>query len=119
MPVSGSGQFPGGNFDLERMRLTDLAAAQSPAVSLRPGLGCPCYLSTHGTPSSRHGLGGQRGAFSLSQIPLFWKSLIHGLIHSCGYFSFISLIQQALSGIKRGFCEETGRVAIFRDTLGG
>lgn len=72
---------PWGNFDLERMRVTDLAAAQGPAVSLRPGLGCPCYLSTYGTPSSCHGLGTSKGAFLLSKTPSFSKPLIHLLIH--------------------------------------
>lgn len=31
---------PWGNFDLERMRVTDLAASQGQAMSLSPGLGC-------------------------------------------------------------------------------
>lgn len=63
-PVSGSGLFPGGNFDLERMRVTELAAAQGRAVSLRPGLGCPCHLPAHwDTRQSLQGSGDTEGIF--------------------------------------------------------
>lgn len=72
---------PWGNFDLERMRVTDLAAAQGLAVSLRPGLGCPCYLSPRGTPSRYHGLGGEQGSFLafLMSLVLIHYSLLHSL----------------------------------------
>lgn len=61
---------PWGNFDLERMRVTDLAAAQGPAVSLRPGLGCPCCLPTPGMPGYCSGLRAhRRGLSSLHSVP--------------------------------------------------
>lgn len=55
---------PLGNFDLERMRVTDLAVAHGLAVSLRPGLGCPRCLPAPGTPAHPLGLRGHRTGFS-------------------------------------------------------
>lgn len=66
-PPSASVRFqavPWGNFDLERMRVTDLAAAQGRAMSRSPGLGCPCHLPAPGTPDLYSGLRGHRRGFS-------------------------------------------------------
>lgn len=66
-PPSASVRFqavPWGNFDLERMRVTDLAAAQGRAMSPSPGLGCPCHLPAPGTPGCYLGLRGHGRGFS-------------------------------------------------------
>ena len=55
---------PWGNFDLERMRVTELTAAQGSTASLKPGLGCPCHLPAHWhTGQSLQGSGDTDGVF--------------------------------------------------------
>lgn len=80
---------PWGNFDLERMRVTDLAASQGRAMSPSPGLGCPAAFPPTGTPGSYSGVQEtQKGSFLLSFPALFSpppftiQSLVHALIHS-------------------------------------
>lgn len=79
---------PWGNFDLERMRVTELAAAQGRAVSLRPGLGCPCHLPAHwDTRQSLQGSGDTEGIFPaffprwFSSSPFAVQSLVPELTH--------------------------------------
>ena len=116
------------NFDLERMRVTELAAAQGSAVSLRPGLGCPCHLPAHwDTRQSLQGSGNTEGGFPAflppplppCSLPLRW--LFHHwfphslawrlspyLIHSTG------ILVDGAGGWAMGQRDESGRALPFR-----
>lgn len=79
---------PWGNFDLERMRVTELAAAQGGTASLKPSLGCPCHLPAHWhTGQSLQGSGDTDGVFPaflppwFSPSPFTVQSLVPALIH--------------------------------------
>lgn len=98
---------PWRNFDLERMRVTDLAPSQDQAMPLSLGLGCPATFSPTETPGSFSGAQEtQKGSFLLSfsalfsQSPFTVQSLVRTLIHSAPFspsLAFHSLIQQALA----------------------